>query len=266
MPAASMPAASARQIGAATRAVYLTFGCSGVAVASWASRIPQVRDGLGLTPSTLGLVLLSAAIGSLLAVPSCGSLVARFGSRRVLVAATVLLGVGLLTVAFGYLVSVLPVVCGLFLVGMAFGAWEVALNVQGAAVERMLGRAILARFHAGFSIGTVAGALVGVGVVTLRVPVTVHLAAAGVLVVAVVLVLSRSFVPDRDSTPGSAEPRPHDGLGAWLEPRTLLIGVLGWRSRWPRVPAGTGSAWPSSTATAHRPSSAPWRTRCSWPR
>ena len=35
------------------------------------------------------------------------------------------------------------------------------MNVQGAVVERRLGRAIMPRFHAGYSVGTVAGALVG---------------------------------------------------------------------------------------------------------
>ena len=54
-------------------------------------------------------------------------------------------------------------VVGLFLFGFANGAWDVAMNVQGAVVERRLGRAIMPRFHAGFSVGTVAGALVGAG-------------------------------------------------------------------------------------------------------
>ena len=41
------------------------------------------------------------------------------------------------------------------------------MNVQGAQVERRLGRAIMPRFHAGFSVGTVGGALVGAAMVAL---------------------------------------------------------------------------------------------------
>ena len=59
----------------------------------------------------------------------------------------------------GYRVGVAPVVVGLFVFGVGTGGWDVAMNVQGALVERRLGRAIMPRFHAGFSLGTVAGAL-----------------------------------------------------------------------------------------------------------
>ncbi len=65
------------------------------------------------------------------------------------------------TSALGYLAGVVPLVVGLFVSGFAIGAWDVAMNVQGALVEQRLGRSIMSRFHAGFSIGTVAGALLG---------------------------------------------------------------------------------------------------------
>ena len=64
--------------------------------------------------------------------------------------------------ALGTPVGVLPVVIGLFLIGYGNGTWDVAMNVEGAAVEQRLGRTIMPRFHAGFSVGTVAGALGGV--------------------------------------------------------------------------------------------------------
>jgi hypothetical protein len=46
------------------------------------------------------------------------------------------------------------------------------MNVQGAAIERVLGRAILPRFHTDWSIGTVAGAGTAAVMVVLGVPVT----------------------------------------------------------------------------------------------
>src|SRR6186997_669047 len=76
--ALSPPAAHVRT---ATRATYLAFIGSGFAFASWASRIPQVRDRLHLSPSQLGLVLLAIAVGSVLALPLSGPMVARLGSR-----------------------------------------------------------------------------------------------------------------------------------------------------------------------------------------
>ena len=137
-------------------ATYTAFIGSGFAFASWASRIPQLRDQLSLDASELGLVLLAIAAGSILALPLSGAVVARVSSRRTVTAMALLLGVGLGTVAAGYLIGVAPVVVGLFLLGFANGAWDVAMNVQGAIVERHLGRSVMSRFHAGFSLGTVA--------------------------------------------------------------------------------------------------------------
>jgi fucose permease len=229
------------QVGAATRATYAAFIWSGFAFASWASRIPQVRDRLDLQPSELGLVLLAIAMGSVLALPLSGPVIARLGSRRTVTAMALLHGTGLAVVAAGYLVGVLPVVLGLFLSGFAIGAWDVAMNVQGALVERQRGRSIMPRFHAGYSIGTVAGALVGSAVVALRVPVTLHLGLVAAGVAVAVPLGVRAFLPDHEEarpdtqgrrgsgegTGNAGEGRERPGsLTAWTEPRTLLIGVF----------------------------------------
>jgi fucose permease len=212
----------------ATMATYAAFIGSGFAFASWASRIPQVRDRLDLSPAALGLVLLAIAAGSLVALPLSGPLVTRIGSSRTVIAMAVLLGVGLTVAALGSLAGVAPVVIGLFLLGFANGAWDVAMNVQGTVVERHLHRSIMPRFHAGWSLGTVAGALLGAAMVALHVPVAVHLTAVAVLVLAGVVWHARRFVADHDETePDEAGPAPRiSALTAWKEPRTVLIGVF----------------------------------------
>src|SRR5207302_386166 len=115
-------------------------------------------DRLHLSPAALGLVLLAIAAGSLVSLPLAGALTNRLSSRRTVAAMSIVVGVALTVVATGYLGGVVLVVIGLFVLGFANGAWDVAMNVQGAALERRLGNAILPRFHAGFSVGTVAGA------------------------------------------------------------------------------------------------------------
>jgi fucose permease len=226
------PASATDQpLRAATRAVYAAFICAGVAMASWATRIPGIRDELRLGPSELGLVLVAIAVGSIISLVLSGQIAARFGSRATVAAMAVLLTVSLIIVAGGYHLGVSPVVVGLFGFGFANGAWDVAMNVQGAMVERRLGRAIMPRFHAGYSVGTVIGALLGTAMVALKVPVTIHLSVAAVLVGAITFVMVRAFLPDSD---GDAE-TPADGtstsgkttfLQFWTEPRTLLIGVF----------------------------------------
>jgi MFS family permease len=220
-----VPAAAVR---AATTATYVAFTGSGFAFASWASRIPQVRDRLDLTPAALGLVLFAIAAGSLLALPLSGPLVTRIGSSRTVTAMAMLLGLGVIIAGLGTLAGVVPVVIGLFLLGFANGAWDVGMNVQGTVVERHLGRSIMSRFHAGFSLGTVVGALAGAVVVALHVSVAVHLTATALLVVPGVVWQARRFVADHDgSGQDETEQAPRAGaLAAWREPRTLLIGVF----------------------------------------
>jgi len=229
-PAPSVPPpadASSPQVLAAQRATYVAFIGSGFGFASWASQIPQVKASLGASPSLLGLVLLSVAVGSLVALPLAGVVVTRLGTARTITAMALLLATGLVVVGLGYRAGVVPVVVGLVCMGFGNGTWDVAMNVAGAAVEQRRGRAIMPRFHAGFSVGTVVGALGGSASVALGVPVGVHLVVAAVLVAVVVPLSVRRLLPSEPvadaATPDEARRSP---LRAWTEPRTLLVGVF----------------------------------------
>jgi len=210
------------------------FVASGFAFTSWASRIPSTSSQLGLSTGEVGLVLLALAAGSVLALPLAGAVIARLGSRRVVQLAAVLLVVTMLGIAWGITVGVAPVVVALFGLGLAYGAWDVAMNVEGAVVEAHVGRTVMPRFHAGFSVGTVAGALLGSLMIRLDVSVSEHLAAVAVLVLLVVPASVRAFVPDGSSTvaPEDVVPAPEapatrpGALTAWREPRTLMVGVF----------------------------------------
>ncbi len=228
------PAADGARLARATRAVYVVFIAAGVCGATWAARVPQIREELGLSPAALGLVLLAIAAGSLVSLPTAGLIVHRLGADRAILAMAGLVALGLAVAGVGVAFGVPPVVVGLFAFGFGAGVWDVAMNVEGAAVEQRLGRSIMSRFHAGFSIGTVGGALVAVVMIALGASVTVHLLLVGVLVVAVVPWTTRSFLPagdepdaDAGSTAASAASEvPDHPLRAWTEPRTVLIGLF----------------------------------------
>jgi fucose permease len=215
------------QVRGATRAVYIAFIVNGFIFASWAARIPQVRDGLRVSPGVLGLILLSVAAGSTIATPLSGLVITWLGDSRTVAVMSLTAAAGMAIVAVGYRYGIPPVAAGLFLFGFSSGTWDVAMNVQGAAVEQALGRSVMSRFHAGWSVGTVAGAGAGAAMVALGVPVTVHLLAAALVVAAVVPIAARRFLPHaraetrRDGTAVRRSP-----LRAWTEPRTLLIGLF----------------------------------------
>jgi len=221
------PGRSSAQVVSAKRAVYTAFIANGFIFASWAARIPQVRDGLRVSPGVLGLILLCTAVGSTIATPLSGLVITWLGDSRTVVVMSLVAAAGMATVGVGHRYGIPPVAAGLFLFGFSSGTWDVAMNVQGAAVEQRLGRAIMSRFHAGWSIGTVAGAGIGAVMVALGVPVTVHLLAAALAVAVAVPIAARRFLPHaraaarRDGTAARRSP-----LAAWTEPRTLLIGLF----------------------------------------
>ena len=214
------------QVKDAMIAVYVVFIGSGFAFASWASRIPQVRDRLRVDPGELGLILLATAIGSIIAMPLAGVVVTRLGSARAVTVMSLILVAGLATTAVGYLHGIPPVVVGLFFLGFGNGTWDVAMNLQGAVVEQHLGRAIMPRFHAGFSVGTVAGALGGSAMIFLHVPVTAHLLLVAVIIAATVPAATRKFIPAAPRPATEAHHVRRSPFKAWTEARTLLIGVF----------------------------------------
>jgi predicted MFS family arabinose efflux permease len=205
--------------------VYLVFTGAGLSAASWFARIPQVRAELGLTPASLGLVLLSIAVGSLIALPAAGLIVHRIGPAKTVVVMSLICATGLAIAGIGVPVGVAPVVIGLALLGFGAGAWDVAMNVEAAAVEQQLRRSIMSRFHAAFSVGTVVGALSGAAMNALDISVTVNLLIIAVLIAVAVPLSTRSFLPARAETHEERRERGHP-LNAWTEPRTLLIGLF----------------------------------------
>ncbi len=227
--ATAPPTVTTPAVRAAHVAVMASFVMAGVAFATWASRIPDVQEALELTPSRLGLVLIALSAGSVLALPSAGLVVRRFGVSRTVLGGTCLVAVGFTVAGAGTTVHAIPLVAaGLFLSGLGVGSWDVAMNVQGADVERHLGRTVMPHYHAGFSVGTVAAAGVGALASWAGLPVVVHLVVASALVLVVVSWAVRRFLaatPVGDDADSRAAAARHP-LSYFREPRTLLVGVV----------------------------------------
>ncbi|WP_448640478.1 MFS transporter [Geodermatophilus sp. URMC 63] len=210
----------------ARTAVAAAFIVNGFAFASWISRVPAARDTLDLSAAGLGLLLLCVAAGSTLALPATGPVVHRTGTARGVLAAAAVATVGLLLLAGGLGLASVPLAgAGLALVGVGVGGWDVAMNIEGADVERRLGRPLMPRLHAGYSLGAVAGALLGALAAALAFPLPLHLLLVAALSLGAVGVATRAFLP-RGTGEGTARER-GSGVGrAWREPRTLLVGLM----------------------------------------
>ena len=140
-----------------------------------------------------------------------------------------------------------PVVAaGLGCYGFGTAVWDVAMNVEGAEVERHLGRTVLPRFHAAWSFGSIAGAGIGVVAAKLGVPLPLHFMVVGVATLVAALVAVRAFLAIQE--PDEEEPAANDGRPGWSHARSPSARWC-WRSRSPRARPTTGSPWPWSTAT-----------------
>ncbi|WP_307827761.1 MFS transporter [Nocardioides sp. SYSU D00038] len=202
----------------------MTFALNGLLFSSLAVRIPDLRHGLDLDNRRLGLLLLAIAAGSLLALPTTGRLIERWSTPVVARAGILFAAAGLVVAAVGAgpLGLVAVAAPGLFGYGIGIGVWDVAMNVEGAEVERRLGHTIMPRFHAAFSVGTIAGAGIGVPVAAVDLPMTVHLAGVVVLALVVGLPGARAFLPPAPEPQTPAAP----ARSAWREPRVLAVGVM----------------------------------------
>jgi len=222
-------ASATLKVASARNGALVVFAANGFAFASWMSRVPDVKQLLALTPGMLSILLLSISAGSLLGLPVAGRVAHRIGA-----ASTVRLGMALVApgimlagVAVQAQASIYWVMPGLFLLGLGSGVWDVAQNLEGTLIERALDKAIMPWFHAAFSGGTVLAALVGASLIWLRVPLLIHLGGVVVLTAIAVLWGTAQFLPAYDDGEHEGVAQPVPERSAWLEPRTLLIGLMG---------------------------------------
>ncbi len=162
---------------AATATVFVLHA---VVFGSWTPHVPLVKERIGLNDGTLGLALLGAPVGSVLAMLAIGSVIARWGSRRSVVVAMV--GYGLAAPTIGLADSLPALFVALGLLGAFQGALDISMNAQAVAIESEYGRPIMSSFHAYWSLGAFAGTGLGVIGVSLGVSLATQLAVIGILV------------------------------------------------------------------------------------
>ena len=169
-----------------TRTIFLI---NGLGMSAWAPLVPFARDRLQLSGASLGALLLCLGIGSLAAMPVTGTLVARFGCRRVMCFSTllVLIMMPLLATADGHLLMA----AALMLFGAGLGMLDVAMNYQAVQVEQAAGKPMMSGFHGFFSLGGILGA----GTVSLLLSQSFSPLAATLVVMAVMLLLLLWRIP-----------------------------------------------------------------------
>jgi hypothetical protein len=141
--------------------VTAVFLANGLGIGAWAASIPLLKARLLLSDGALSLALVAFAAGAVLAMPVAGLAAPRLGAGRAARLAALAFAASLLLPPLAG--SLAALVAAAFAVGVTNGALDVAMNAHASDVERRWGAAIMSSFHAAFSAGGLAGAVLGMG-------------------------------------------------------------------------------------------------------
>ncbi|MET9071497.1 MFS transporter [Streptomyces sp. NPDC004232] len=187
---------------------------------TWVSRLPALKTRLDLGAGEVGLLLMACGAGAAASFPLVAALMRRLGSRRLsLASAACLIAVlAALSAVPDYPLALLAVCAD----GVLVGCLNVAMNAQGAALEKTYGRTAMSQLHATFSAGLLAAALLASGVTTLTASVPAHFAVAGALLLLLLAVARPALLRHTDP----AAPNEPKKKGRWTLPSapTLLMG------------------------------------------
>nr|WP_262917171.1 MFS transporter [Subsaxibacter sp. CAU 1640] len=130
---------------------------SGFCFATWAARIPTIKDLFSLNEAELGNVLLTLPISSLMGLPLSGWLVAKFDSRKPLIVSFVLLNIALALIGLSN--SILMLVVAVFIFSFCMRILNIAMNTQSISVQKSFVRKIIGSFHGLWSSGGLIGVI-----------------------------------------------------------------------------------------------------------
>ena len=243
----------------ARRSVIALFVLMGTTTGSWAARIPGVRDQLHISDAQWGLANVGSTAGSLVSLIIVMAVVVRTGPRRLaLTGGTLLLFTAPLAASS---TSIVPLVSALALQGLATGLLAGPMNAQAVEVEKRYGRRIMSSFHACFSLGQLAGGLLGTLASHLGIRPAVQLAGSGVVLGVLLLSTFRGLPPDqRGQRPARSARRP---LRSRFTPQLLLLAVIAllasinegsaaqWSAQYTAAALGAGAAAGAATYTCY---------------
>lgn len=224
---------------AALRATCVVYVCLGFGTSAWLSRLPDVRDDLGLAPATIGTMLLIASLGSLLTLPTSGPIVTKIGARASGRIGVLIWALGIVCAGMGALnVSIPLATAGLVLIAAGNGLWGATMNIEAGLVQAAVRRTVVPVIQAMYAVGMLGGALLGALAAQMGLPLGAHLFGLAALELlacgtAVGFYLTKDEVaalaPAHDkSDGGEASSKKAKGLTrvAWREKQTVLIALM----------------------------------------
>ncbi len=211
----------------ALKSVGVQFFANGATYATIIPRLPEIRDQVGISIGTLGLVLTVASIASLIGSVFAGRVTARIGSRRVMIYGAVM-SIGFLPI-IGFATSAVVLAIALFALLFFDIFIDVAMNVQGSALSARRHTPVMNRLHGLWSLGTVAGGILTVVLLRAGVSTEVQLTSVALVLIGSLLfvapgLLHRDEAPELDEEAAALQGRTHLGR---LDIAAMLLAVGG---------------------------------------
>src|SRR4051812_23767292 len=148
--------------------IYSVMFLFALALGGLLSRMPDLKQHLGVTDGQLGLTLIGMAIGSLISLTVSAPIIKRLGARWT--AFLTIFGTAAMYALVPWLPTAPAVFGALFVAGLLAGALEINVNIEADKLEAQLGRRIMNRVHGMWSLGFFATALLGAGIRQAGVP------------------------------------------------------------------------------------------------
>jgi MFS family permease len=237
------------------------FGLGGITVSAWGPRLPAIKAGLDIDTAAIGLLLAGVTVGAILGLLASTPVLHRLGGRRAVTGAVLLIAAALAVMGLALILTSVPLLAVAFVIaGFGIGALDVLINVEGVAVERIVGRTLMPGMHAAWSVGVAAGSGIGAACAALGISPAGQILAEAVLIAAAALVMATGIpdgqhAPDEQPSPDRAAKLRH-WLRGWLDWRLLLIGVVmlgvelgeGTAGNWLSLAARTGKGQTAAVA------------------
>lgn len=211
-------------------ALFVYFLIPGLALASWVTRTPAIRDAIGASIAQMGMVLAGLSVGSMSGVLLSGRIIRKHGTRFTMLSGLSMVCLSMIAMAWGVIAGLQPLVAlGLGLFGFGIGMAEIAINMDAAAVELESGQHVMHVLHGCFSLGTLIGALLGLGANALHIPVALHLGSMFVVLSLLLWRYCRHVSPGygiQTAADKAAQAKVAAQTSVWRDPRVLMIGFV----------------------------------------
>jgi len=139
-------------------AIKIIFFITACYVGLWSIRIPTIKDQLLTDYIGVGYIMLTFAIGSIVAMIFSNSLILKTSTKKILT--FTLIAEGCLWLPVPFITELWVFMIFSFIFGMSYGAFEIAYNVYASNVEVREKKSMMSGFHAFWSLGVLVGSVI----------------------------------------------------------------------------------------------------------